>query len=170
MKNFYAYDIIIPWEIFRQGLVKGVCVMNEFIIIWAVLTVVFVAAEISTVQLISIWLAAGAFITLLCTYFMEIPFWIQLMIFVVTSAVLLAVTFPILHKKSKNQKYIPTNSELDIGKKAVVAEEINADKGTGRVTLNGVDWSAFSENGEIIPKDSIVTVTSVKGAKLKVKL
>lgn len=137
------------------------------VILWAVAVVVFVVAEIMTVQLVSVWLAVGAFITMIATYFADIRFTGQLAVFIISSAVLLAVTFPAM-KKFRNRKYIPTNAELNKGKQAVVIEEINTLAGTGRVTLSGVDWKAVSD--EVIPAGSIVTVQSVDGAKLTVTL
>ena len=71
--------------------------------------------------------------------------------------------------RRKKKGYIPTNSELEIGRTAKVIEEINANSGTGRVRVGGVDWSAVSSDDSIIPNDTVVTVTEVKGAKLTVK-
>lgn len=134
------------------------------ILIWATAVIVFVVLEIVTVQLVSVWLAVGAFVTMIATYFMkDLSFAVQLAVFIIVSAVLLAVTFPLM-KKFRKKGYVPTNAELNAGKKAVVIEEINTRTGTGRVTLDGVDWKAVSD--EIIPAESIVTVKSVQGAKL----
>lgn len=138
------------------------------VIFWAGAFILFIIAEVMTVQLVSVWLAVGAFVTMLATYFIgEISFVGQLFIFIVVSSVLLAITFPLM-KKHRKKGYIPTNSELEKGKQAVVIEEINIMTGTGRVTLNGVDWKAVSD--EIIPLNSIVKVISVQGAKLTVEL
>lgn len=138
------------------------------LIIWAVLFILFVIAEFSTVQLISIWFAVGSLITMLCTYFFDIPLLGQIGIFIATSAILLAVTFPLVRKRI-NPKAVATNADLDIGKSASVIEEIDRDKGTGRVTLNGVDWSAVPEDEDkIIPAGTIVIVRKVQGTKLVV--
>lgn len=138
------------------------------IITWAVLFVAFAAAEIATIQLISIWFAFGSLIAMLCAYFLNIPFIAQLGIFIISSALLLAVTFPLVRKRL-NPKRVATNNDLDVGQSASVIEEINTDNGTGRVTLNGVDWSAVPEDkNTVIPKGTIVTVKEVQGAKLVV--
>ena len=80
----------------------------------------------------------------------------------------LVVSLPFI-KKRKQQIKIATNSELDVGRHATVIEVIDLDKGTGRVTLNGVNWSAVRENeNEIIPEGTIVIVKKVMGAKLLV--
>lgn len=140
------------------------------ILIWAILVVVFVITELCTVQLVSIWLAAAALLTMICAFVFDgLPFLGQLGIFVISSAVFLVVSVPLIRKRT-NKKHIATNSELDIGKSATVIEEIDPAKNSGRVTLNGVDWSAVPEKDEVISKDSVVTITDVKGSKLVVKL
>jgi membrane protein implicated in regulation of membrane protease activity len=139
-------------------------------LIWGVLFVIFVVVEIITVQLISVWFACGSLVALVCTHFFGINTMTQLVIFIVTSAVLLAVTFPFIRKRV-SKDFIATNNDLDIGQCATVIEEINPDKHTGRATLNGVDWIAVSyDKSTVIPAGSIVTVKKVEGAKLIVVL
>lgn len=139
------------------------------VLIWAIAVVAFVIAEVMTVQLVSIWLAAGAFITMFLSYFYDIPFMLQLGIFIVSSTFFLLISFPLIRNRKKNN-IIGTNSELDIGKHATVIETVNSRKGTGRVTLNGVNWSAVPENeNDTIPEGTIVIVVKVLGAKLMVK-
>lgn len=151
-----------------QFFLKGGSVMD--ILFWAISFVLFVIAEVATVQFVSIWFAAGAFVTLIFTFFFEdIDGLAQLGIFVLVSGLFLAVTFPWL-KKYRKSGHVSTNAELDVGKSAEVIEEINQDKGTGRVTLNGVNWSAVpAEKGDKIPVGTIVTVLKVQGAKLIVE-
>ncbi len=138
------------------------------VIIWAILFVVFVAAEFATVQLVSIWFAFGSLIAMVCAYFFEINFLAQLGVFILASGLLLAITFPLVRKRLVTTK-TATNNDLDIGQSATVIEEIDFDNGTGRVTLKGVDWSAVPENEDtIIPKGTIVIVKDVQGSKLVV--
>lgn len=147
---------------------KGGLILELFV--WAVVFVILVIAEFASVQLISIWFALGALITLICTYFFDLTVLGQLAVFIVSSGILLAVTFPLV-RKNLSGKQVATNAELDVGQSATVIEEINSDLGTGRATLNGVDWSAVPDNKtEIIPKGSIVIVKEVHGAKLVVAL
>ena len=138
------------------------------VLFWAIMVVIFVVMEIATVQLVSIWLAAGSMITMICAYFFELSTLQELVIFLITSAVFLAITLPVIRKKRQNRGHVSTNSDLDVGKTAVVIEDIDQDAGTGRVTLNGVDWSAVAADGKPIPKGSIVVVKEVQGAKLVV--
>lgn len=131
---------------------------------WAILFVVLVIAELCTLQLISIWFAVGAFLAMVASYY-DCSILTQSIIFVVSSGVLFAVTFPFI-RKFANSKKIATNSELNLGKNAVVIEEINRENGTGRVKLEGVDWSAVAD--EVIEKGTKVIVKQIDGTKLKV--
>ena len=47
----------------------------------------------------------------------------------------------------------------------MVVEEINNIKGQGAVKLNGLVWTARSENDEIIQADEIVTFKKIDGNK-----
>ena len=135
---------------------------------WLIAFVLFAAVEFATsMALISIWFAAGSLVALVLSAF-DVPLWIQLLVFILVSAILLICTRPIAKKHAKNN--IDTNIKIIIGKTAKVIEDIDNLKATGRVRLDGVDWTAISDTGEIIEKDSHVTVTKIEGSKLYVKI
>lgn len=141
--------------------------MITYVILWAVLFAAFVIAELATTQMISVWLAIGALFAALVAS-LGIPLWGQLVVFVAVSGVLLALTRSIAARLLKG-KPVPTNAELNIGKKAVVIEKISAKDDTGRARLNGVDWKAVSLNGEEIDKGELVFVKQIDGAKIIVQ-
>lgn len=142
--------------------------MFGHLILWGVVFAVMVIAELVSMQLVSIWFAAGAlasFIMALCNFGMGM----QMFVFVVVSIILLTATRPLL-KKFRVGKTQPTNIDLDIGKTAVVIETVNNSSDTGRARLNGVDWKAVSSDGSVIPEGSIVKIDDIKGTKLFVTL
>ncbi len=55
------------------------------------------------------------------------------------------------------------------GKHAVVTKEINNIKGEGQIILNGLEWTARSEDDEVIPVDTEVEVVEIKGVKAFVR-
>ena len=138
------------------------------LIFWGILLVLTVLAEVATMQLVSIWFSVGACGAILVNL-LGFGFLGQLITFVVVSALLLLFTRPLL-RKIMVKKTPPMNAEKDIGETAVVIEEINADLGTGRARINGVDWIALSEDGSILPKGTVVVVRRIDGAKLIVCL
>lgn len=138
------------------------------LILWGAVLVILVIAELSTMQLISIWFAAGAlasFITALCGFGMGL----QMFVFILVSVLLLSVTRPLLSKFRVGDTQ-PTNMELDIGKTALIIEEVNNSADKGRARLNGVDWKAVSTDNSVIPEGSVVTIDDIKGTKLFVTL
>lgn len=140
--------------------------MSE-IILWAIAFVVLTIAELCTYQLVSIWLALGSLVSLICAV-LGLGIVGQVIVFTVFSVLLLIATRPFVKKVMKNRS-VPTNSELDIGKVAIVIEKINNTTSTGRVKLNGVDWSARSSDDSTIPAGTSVTVEKIEGSKLIVK-
>lgn len=137
------------------------------IILWIVILVAALLLEAATFALVSVWFVFGSIAALIAAS-LEAPIWLQFVLFILVTAVLLIFTRPLIKKLFPN-KFTPTNSELSVGKSAVVIEEINTEQGKGRVRLNGVDWIAISDSNDIIPKDTVVTVVEVRGAKLSVK-
>lgn len=142
--------------------------MYSHLIIWGVIFAVMVIAEIVSMQLVSIWFAAGAlaaFIVSICGLSMGM----QMFVFMLVSVLLLSVTRPLL-KKFKVSNTQPTNIDLDIGKTAVIVEAVNNETDSGRAKLNGVDWKAVSTEGSVISEGSIVRIDNIKGTKLYVTL
>lgn len=137
------------------------------LVLWGIVFAVMVIAELMSFQLVSIWFAAGAlaaFIATLC----DLGMGMQMFIFVVVSVVLLTVTRPLLKKFTVGK--LPTNIDIDIGKTAVVIEDVNNSADKGRARLNGVDWKAVSTDGSLIREGSIVKIDEIKGTKLFVSL
>lgn len=141
--------------------------MGTYLYIWMIAFIVFTAVEFATsMALVSIWFAVGSLVALVLSV-LNVPLWIQLVVFIIVSAILLVSTRPIAKKLAKNN--VDTNLELNIGKTAEVMEDIDNTKAIGRVRLDGVYWSAVSQTGELIEKGTHVTVTKVEGSKLYVK-
>lgn len=138
----------------------------QYYIIWAVLFVVLCVVEANTANLMTIWFAAGALITLIATALGVPPAW-QFWIFVISSIVLLAATRPLVKKRLviKDEK---TNADRVIGKKAIVRESITPDKFSGTVTVGGQVWSAISSDGSVIEEGAEVVVEAIEGVKLVV--
>ena len=136
------------------------------VIVWTVVLIAALIVEGATFALVAIWFAAGALGALVVAG-LGAPLFVQLIVFAVLAAIMLIFTRPLLKKLFPN-KFIPTNSELEIGKTAVVIEPIDNATGKGRVKLSGVNWAAISENGEDIPMDEIVVVKEVRSAKVVV--
>ncbi|MBQ3284533.1 MAG: NfeD family protein [Ruminococcus sp.] len=140
--------------------------MNTMTIIWLVLAVAMALLEAITVQLVSIWFTIGGIAACITSLFTD-NIIIQGAVFVVVSAISLAVTRPLVKKLRKN-KAEATNADRYIGKTAIVLTGIDNDKAQGMVKVDTEKWTARSVNGEVIPEGESVTVTAIEGVKLMV--
>lgn len=134
------------------------------VVVWLAVAAVMIIAEIVSLGLTSIWFAGGALVAALVACFID-SWMLQVVIFAAVSLVLLIFTKPIAQKHlMKNPE--KTNVEGLIGEKAYVTEEINNIKSKGAVKLKGLEWSARSENEDVIAADTEVVVKAVSGVKL----
>lgn len=134
-------------------------------IFWLALLIVLGVIEIFTQGLTTIWFCGGAIVAVICAIVgFTLP--IQIAAFLVVSILLLIFTRPIAMRKL-NPETIPTNVSALIGKNGIVTEEIREFK-AGQVKLNGLDWTATSEDGSVIEKDAKVEVKKIEGVKLVV--
>ncbi|MGN0660249.1 MAG: NfeD family protein [Oscillospiraceae bacterium] len=138
--------------------------MNSEIILWAALFVILTIVEVASPQLVAIWFVAGSAVAFVASL-LGAPMWLQVTLFLVTAVILLVFTRPVV-KKYLNNRVIPTNSDMNIGKIGTVQIDIVPDTAGGRVSVDGVDWLAVSENGTPIEKGQKVVVKSISGAKL----
>ena len=137
---------------------------TTLIIAWAIAFAFFVVVEVATTgALVSIWLGIGSLFAMFCAIG-ETPLWVQLLVFVVSSTIMLIVTRPFVKKFQGS--VVQTNFELNVGKTAIVTEDIINEKCEGRVTLDGTNWAAVSADNDLIPAGTSVTVRQVDGAKL----
>lgn len=131
---------------------------------WAIAFVVFLIVEgVTFNSLVSIWFAFAALFAMIAAI-CGLGFIWQLAIFVFSSIVLLILTRAVVKKVRKNASD-PT-LDYDIGKTALVTEEIRNDRNEGRAKLDGADWAARSENGQVIAEGEVVTVVRIDGSKL----
>lgn len=72
-------------------------------LIWLVLIILFIVMEASTVQLVSIWLAVGS-LAALVPAILEMSLAVQVIVFIVVSAVCLVFTRPFDKKGFSSQK------------------------------------------------------------------
>lgn len=136
--------------------------------LWLGLLVILLAIEAATLGLTTIWFAGGALVAFLAALF-GASLGIQIGLFFAVSLILLIFTRP-MAIRFMDQRTEKTNVDSLLGEKALVTETIENLKGTGRVKVRGVDWTARTrEDGAIIAPDTVVTVLEVQGVKLIVE-
>ena len=136
--------------------------------VWLALIIVFAVIEGVNPQLVSIWFAGGALISMIVSFF-DVSLRIQIIVFVFSSAALLALTRPLIKKKIIVRPG-KTNSDSNIGKTGVVTAKIDNYLAQGLVQIGGQSWSARSVDDTVIPEGEYVIVERIEGVKLIVSL
>ena len=109
--------------------------------IWLAMIILAIVVESATTQLVSIWFVAGgaaALIASLC----GAPIWLQSVLFVAVTGILLLVTRPFVRRKL-DARTTRTNADRYIGKKAVVIVPIDNRAGSGQVKVLGSIWTCL---------------------------
>lgn len=137
-------------------------------IFWTILVIIFIVLEAITTQFVSVWFAGGAFASLICSMCTD-NVWIQTLVFVVTSALLLIFTRKLV-EKLKRKEPIKTNTEALIGETGVVVDPVKNLDFSGSVKIRGMIWSARSEDGSFLDTGTPVCVKNIDGVKLIVDI
>jgi len=136
------------------------------IIIWGILAIACIAIELSTTNLITIWFAAGSIVALIVGAFDVIWYW-QIVSFLITTSVSLAIGYPLLRKYLKIKPSLKTNIDALINQKAIMLDDYEAhNKNTGLAKLDGKTWTVINNNNESFKKDEAVLVAEIIGVKL----
>ena len=138
--------------------------MNWAALFWLVLTIALLAAEASTVTLVSLWFAAGA-LTAMVVSLLNGALWLQTGAFLAVSVVLLLALRP-LARKYFTPKITKTNVDSVIGSTGLVTAPIDNLSATGQVKLGAMYWTARSTTGEPISEGTSVTVDRIEGVKV----
>ena len=132
---------------------------------WLILFVIFVLVELATMGLSTIWFAGGALVATVFAAF-NAPVWLQIILFLIVSILLLYFTRPIAIKYF-NRDRAKTNIEGYIGREVIVISEIDNLQGIGQVTLGGQEWTARTTKNEVgMPVGTVAVVVAVDGVKL----
>lgn len=136
-------------------------------IFWLIVIIACIVIEILTLGLTTIWFAGGALVAFIAAL-LSAPLWLQIILFVIVSAVMLLFTRPFAVKYI-NKGSVKTNYESMEGRVGEVMEQIDNLKATGCVRVGGQDWTARSAvPEEIIPVGTEVVVKRIDGVKLMV--
>lgn len=137
-------------------------------VMWLVFLVVLLVIELITVGLTTIWLAGGALVAFILAA-MGVNLWVQIIVFLIVSFVLIYFTRPFA-LKYLNPRQTRTNSDELIGEIVKVTERIDNRAAIGRALAKGMEWSARAVSDDlVIETDTLVKVLRIEGVKLIVE-
>jgi len=136
-------------------------------IFWLALMIIMVVVEIATIGLTAIWFAGGAFVALLA-HLLGLNIYVQIIVFIVITAILMIFTRPWALKYFK-PRLVRTNYETVVGENVCLTETVDNIKGTGTAVYRGQEWTARAyEAGKVFEAGTIVAVKEIRGVTLYV--
>lgn len=136
-------------------------------LIWLIALAVFIVVEIITLGLATIWFACGALVAFIASLF-GASVTVQFVLFTIVSLASLFAVRPYVARKFTSER-IKTNYESLIGKSAKVVEEIDNRKETGVVFINGLEWTARTDDDSVIQAGRFAEILEIRGVKLIVR-
>ena len=135
--------------------------------IWIGFAIVMAVVEASTTQLVSLWFVLGAVAAAVSTIFTPSIF-IQLVVFLVVSALSLLITRPLVKRFHSRRSSIGTNADRLIGQHGIVTKAIADPFSVGQVKVLGETGSA---QAEITPIEvgAKVEILEIEGVRLIVE-
>lgn len=141
-------------------------ILSDPAIIWFLIGLGLLLLELALPGLVVLFFGIGAWITALCHAIFDINLNLQILIFLVSSLVLLVLLRKFLKKRFFDRKKTNTADQLEefIGKKAVVMTDF--DNGSGLIEFKGTRWNAECD-ADLKEGDS-VTITKKDSLTLTV--
>jgi len=135
-------------------------------LVWAVIGLLLLIAELATVSFILCFIGLGALIVALTTWIGITPsFSSQLSVFTVSSLLLLFLLRKTARKLFAGHADAPPDYA---GQKVPVIRPIPPG-GEGAIQYRGSDWIAFSDTAQAIPAGAVVQIEAIHGIRVKVK-
>ena len=132
-------------------------------IVWLGLMLLFLAVEVGTVGLVSVWFAAGSLAAVIaCLLGAGLP--VQVVLFLAVSGVLLGLLRPFV-RRWLTPRLTPTNVDAVVGAVGILTEAVDNVASQGRVKLGGMTWTARSTDNSPIPAGTRVRVDRIEGVK-----
>lgn len=134
-------------------------------IIWLGIFVLSLVIEAIGADLVSIFFAAGSLVALIIAFIPEVPWWVEIIVFVVISIASLLALRPVI-KRFMKRNIISSNVDEFIHETAIVTEKVDR-LHIGAVKRGDITWTAIGLND----KDKFevgeeVEILAIKGNKL----
>jgi membrane protein implicated in regulation of membrane protease activity len=134
---------------------------------WLIAALVLLGAEALTLEFILVYFGLGALVAAAATPFVGTAG--QVLVFAISSVVLMVLTRPPLIAWSSRQRGAATN-ETVTGRSAIVTIAVDNHANTGQVRVGSEYWTARtpSDDDPPIAPDTVVRVESVAGVTVRV--
>lgn len=136
------------------------------VIIWLVVAIFAIVIDLITSSFIFMWFSIGAVVAIILSFFGVTMAW-QIIIFLITGIILIALGYPWAKKKFKVEKNNTLTMEQTYIGRTMLANEDIVEK--VNIKVDGIYWTAYNK-GQKINKGDYFIIVGIEGNKLIVKL
>jgi membrane protein implicated in regulation of membrane protease activity len=138
--------------------------------VWMIAAVMLFIFEIFTPTFFCVCLGLGCAVAGIGALIFHDVYVLQWSLFAAGGTISFVYLRPAMQKYFYRKKdNIKTNTDLLCGKRGRVTEIIDQSAGTGRVSVGGDDWRAYTNNGDILPVGTSVIVKGLDGINVVVE-
>lgn len=137
-------------------------------IAWVVLAVLVASAEIVVPGFFLLPFGLGAGVAAISA-FAGAPFWLQLVVFVISSAVFFALLRPLARRLNRIEETAGVGANRLLNQRGIVTDALGPDE-PGMVRIDREDWRASTDDEAVIPVGAAVRVIEVRGTRVIVSL
>ena len=138
--------------------------------IWLIASGIFFLGEIFTISFLLFWPGVGAFLAFLTSLIVPENLVAQILVFVVSTIIMILFTKPLVNKIFKNKDNTNINNSAVLSKKGIVIKKMDNANPVGQVKVNGELWSAIkSDKDKPINVGESVIIEKIDGVKLLVR-
>ena len=139
-------------------------------VIWTIVAVAMIVAEVFISGFFVVWFGVGAIPAGIAAYFYPSNIVLQLGVYIIATIALLLSTRKVVKRLYQSGSKEKVGANRMLGKPGIVLEEIDSASGKGLVRVEHDQWRAESEGGSLIPKGKKIEVLRVEGTRLIVKV
>lgn len=132
-------------------------------LIWLIVALGLAGVEALTGDMSLLMLGGGALAAAASSWLVDGPVWVDGVVFLVVSVLLLALVRPVLRRRLSPVRGVETGVKALEGRSALVLGRVGRDE--GQVRLDGEVWTARPLNdGDVYEVGQLVTVMAIDGA------
>lgn len=132
-------------------------------LIWLIVALGLIGAEAATGDMSLLMLGGGSLAAALSSWLLDWPIWVEGVVFLVVSLLLLVLVRPALRRRLAPAGGIPIGIKALEGKSALVLDRVTREQ--GQIKLGGQVWTARPLNdGDTYESGESVTVLQIDGA------
>ncbi|TLG72947.1 NfeD family protein [Culicoidibacter larvae] len=139
----------------------------SLLFVWIAIIILAVLIDLLTSNFLFVFFAGGAIVALIAEA-LNLGWAVEIIAFILVSIILLVIFYPMIHKKTREQRALAQTPEQSyIGKRFILNKNLTD---TLQHKIDGIYWQIKNGESTIIAAGTEVEITAVEGNKFIIKI